>query len=775
MWWWLPRRRWTRLLTAVAVIPVFVAAAWAGFDYGRYSVVVDARLHGERLRTIPRVYGRPLTLRPGLTLSPDDVVQRLNDLGYTARETPSAGGEFAAAADHVLVVPRGGRHAGTTVRLDWAAPARPAAARTAAPPVAISRVLASGQRLAEVALDPPLLSALATPARERRRRVPLAAIPPHVQQAVLAIEDRRFYRHPGIDPIRIVGALVSNLRGTRGYLSGASTITQQLARNFFLTEEMAEEQATGRRSVVRKLREQFISIVLETRATKEEILELYLNEVYLGHRGSFAIHGVAAAARTYFAKDLSNLTVGEGALIAGVIQSPANHSPFASLDRARDRRDVVLQAMHDAGFLDAPGLARARQEPLQAAARALDFEAPYFVDHVADTLDATLPGVTATAASLEVHTTLDINLQRAAQDAVRTGLAAVDETLARRRRRVQPQAALVAVDPRTGELLAMVGGRSYNQSQFNRATGARRQPGSVFKPFVYLAAFDKAAREGRTDITPASLVLDEPTTWPSPEGDWSPSNYDDEYDGLITYRRALALSRNLATIKVAEAAGFSTVASLWTRTGLGKTPLKGYPSIALGVFELTPLEVAEAFTTFATMGTQRPIRALTRVVTGGEDRALPAAKTRTIADPAVTYLVTHMMRSVLSEGTAASARAAGFALDAAGKTGTTNDLRDAWFVGFTPELLVVVWVGLDDNEILGLSGAQSALPIWTAFMTRALAGRPNVPFAVPPGIVELEIDRDTGQLALPACPRVTTEAFLAGTEPTVWCPLHQFQ
>jgi penicillin-binding protein 1B len=773
MWWWLPRRRWTRLLAAAFATPIVAAAALAGYYYGQFSLLVEARLQGERVRTIPRVYGRPLTLRAGLTLGSDDVVQRLNDLGYTARETPMDGGEFTATRDLVVVVPRGGRHAGRTVRLEWAAPdtARP---ERASPP-AIARVLVGDTPVTEVALDPPLLSGLVTPTRERRRRVPLAAIPAHVQQAVLAIEDRRFYQHPGVDPIRMVGALVTNLRGTRGYLSGASTITQQLARNFFLTEEMAQEAQSGRRSVRRKLLEQFMAVVLETRATKEEILELYLNEVYLGHRGSFALHGVAAAARTYFAKDLSNLTVAEGALIAGVIQSPGNHSPFASLTRAKERRDVVLQAMHDAGYLAAPDLDAARAEPLQAAARALDFEAPYFVDHVADELDAALPGLAGRDTTLEVYTTLDINLQRAAQDAVRAGLASVDETLAKRKRAVRPQAALIAVDPRTGEVLALVGGRSYNQSQFNRVTGARRQPGSVFKPFVYLAAFDQAARDGRTDVTPATLVLDEPTTWPAAEGDWTPSNYDDEYDGMITLRRALALSRNIAAIKVAEQAGFSTVASMWTRTGLGKTPLRGYPSIALGVFELTPLEVAEAFTTFATLGTQRPLRSITRVVSGGGDRALTAAESRTIADPAVTYLVTDMMRSVLNEGTAASARAAGFVLDAAGKTGTTNDLRDAWFVGFTPELLAVVWVGLDDNQILGLSGAQSALPIWTAFMQRALAGRPNVPFTAPPGIVQLEIDRDTGQLALPGCPRAATEAFLAGTEPGAWCPLHQFQ
>jgi penicillin-binding protein 1B len=271
------------------------------------------------------------------------------------------------------------------------------------------------------------------------------------------------------------------------------------------------------------------------------------------------------------------------------------------------------------------------------------------------------------------------------------------------------------------------------------------------------------------------LLLDEPTTWPLPEGDWSPGNYDDEYDGMITLRRALALSRNIATIKLAEQTGFDKVAALWKRTGIGKTPLRGYPSIALGVFEMTPLEVAEAFTVFATLGSQMPLTAVTRIVSGATriEPARPAA--RPVAEPATTYLVTNMMRSVLSEGTAAAARGAGFALDAAGKTGTTNDLRDAWFVGFTPELLAVVWVGLDDNQVLGLSGSQSALPIWTAFMQRATAGRANVPFPVPTGVTHLEIDRDTGKLALPTCPRTTTEAFLVGTEPSTWCELHQFQ
>jgi penicillin-binding protein 1B len=392
---------------------------------------------------------------------------------------------------------------------------------------------------------------------------------------------------------------------------------------------------------------------------------------------------------------------------------------------------------------------------------------------VGQTLGEQYPGLTSSTGSLDVYTTLDIHLQRLAQDALREGLARVDELLAKKKRRRQAQGALIAIDPRTGEVLALVGGRSYNQSQYNRAFSARRQPGSVFKPFVYLAAFERAAAEGRTDLTPATLVDDVPTTFTTgSDEDWTPNNYENEYDGIITLRRALALSRNVATIKVAEMTGFDRVAALWDRIGVGINA-HAYPSITLGVFEATPYEVATAYTLFPNGGQIRPLRVLSRVVAGGKTTVPPDLPTKRIARADTTYLVVNMMRSVLNEGTGAGARAGGFALDAAGKTGTTNDLRDAWFVGFTPELLTVVWVGLDDNQPLGLSGSQAALPIWTPFMVRALAGHPNLPFTEPPGIVTAVIDRDTGKLAGPYCPRVFKEAFLSGTEPTEVCDVHK--
>jgi penicillin-binding protein 1B len=539
-------------------------------------------------------------------------------------------------------------------------------------------------------------------------------------------------------------------------MRGGSTVTQQLVKNTFLTQD---------RSPIRKFQEWIMSVALERRLTKDQVLELYLNDVSLGQRGSFAIHGVAEAARLFFAKDITNVSLAEAATIAGVIQSPSRLSPFNNAERAKERRNVVLRSMVDAGFISEDAATRTSKEPLLMAARALESEAPYFVDFISQELQDKYKGL----GTVDVYTTLDVHLQRLAQDAMREGLGRVDELLARRRRHAQ--AALIAVDPRSGEVLAFIGGRSYNQSQYNRAVTARRQPGSVFKPFVYLAAFERAYADGRTDVTPATVVSDEPTSFTFNDQSWSPNNYEGEYDGPITLRRALALSRNIATVKVAEAAGYGEVAALWKRVGAG-TPPRPYPSIALGVFEASPYEIATAYTIFPNGGTIKPLRQILRLVAAGNDLKVQTSAPRTVARPDTTFLVTNMMRSVLNEGTGAGARAAGFSLDAAGKTGTTNDLRDAWFAGFTPELLTVVWVGLDDNQPLGLSGTQAALPIWTAFMTRALAGRANATFTAPEGVNFLDIDRDTGKIAAPGCPRIFREAFLTGTEPTEVCQLH---
>ncbi|MEW5980976.1 MAG: PBP1A family penicillin-binding protein [Acidobacteriota bacterium] len=740
----------------------------ATYYYLSFARVIDERLHGERMRTLPRVFARPFEIHRGQWLGAKEIADRLNDLGYTHRDQATQPGEFAASERLTTLRARGGDHAGKIVRITCnpdgggTVGAGPdGSGRTGV----IERIEVDGIGPVDmIGFDPPLLTALITANREKRRRVSLALIPRHMVHAVLAIEDRRFYDHPGIDPIRIVGAIITNIRGTKPYLVGASTITQQLVKNFFLTPE---------KSLRRKLLEQFMAVVLETRATKDEILELYLNDVYLGQRGSFAVHGVAEAARLFFGKDVTNLTLAEAATIAGVIQAPYTWSPFTSPTRSMDRRNLVLQAMVDTGYVRQEAAEHAGREPVEVVRHALDVEAPYFVDYLGQTLSDQYPGLLASTEPVSVFTTIDINLQRIAQAIVQDGIAQVDDQLARKKIKGRAQVALIALDPRTGDLLAFVGGRSYIQSQYNRAFTAKRQPGSVFKPFVYLAAFEEAAASGRTDLTPATLVDDEQTTFTYEDQQWTPGNYEDEYDGRITLRRAIAMSRNTATIRVAEMTGFDRIADLWKRFGTATVP-RPYPSITLGVFEATPMEIAMAYTVFPNGGELRPLRAITGITNGPSRVPVRAESTRRIASAESAFLVTNLMRSVINEGTGASVRSQGFGLDAAGKTGTTNDMRDAWFVGFTPELLTAVWVGFDDNQPLGLSGSAAALPIWTRFMMAALAGRPNRTFQVPSGIAFAEIDRDTGYLAQPACPRVFREAFLAGTEPTEACELHRF-
>jgi len=760
------RRRWVRWAALVPLVPLVGLVGAVAYYYVTFARVIDVRLHGERQRVLPRVFARPFELHRGQALTEPQLVDRLNDLGYTQRSAPQKPGEFAIDGAAVAIMGRTPETADRLIRVGFKTKSVPPAKSRSAPPVPdrVEMLDLDGRSRDRIVLDAPLLTAISEVQREKRRPVALAAIPEVVTQAVLAIEDRRFYDHPGVDVIRSLGAIVTNLRGDRPYLVGGSTITQQLVKNYFLTPE---------KSLRRKLMEQVMALVLERRATKDEILELYLNDIPLGQRGSFAIRGVSEAARLFFGKDISNLSLAESATIAGVIQSPSALSPFGNADRCRDRRNVVLQAMVDSGFIAQDAADAAAKQPLTVVQRALEAEAPHFVDYVEQMLEQDYPGLTTrTSEAVDVHTTLDLHLQRLALDAVRDGLARIDQTLAKRKKRGRAEAALLAVDPMSGDILAMVGGRFYNQSQLNRAVMARRQPGSVFKPFVYLAAFERRSSDEVEALTPASIVDDSPATWETDEGPWSPENYEQKYDGPITLRRALAHSRNVAAVKVAETVGFSRVAALWRKLGVGQAP-RGYPSIALGVFEATPLEIATAYSIFPNLGTVRPLRHVERIVRGAADvTRTPTQAPAPVASPAATFLVTSMMQSVINEGTGAGARGQGFTVEAAGKTGTTNDLRDAWFAGFTPELLTVVWVGFDDNQPLGLSGSQAALPIWTHFMMRALAGHASVPFEVPSGLSQAAIDPETGLLWTPLCPRMRTESFIAGTEPTRECDQH---
>jgi len=774
-----------RIAAALVAVPILGLCFFLGYYYVSFARLIDARLHGERDTVLPRVFARPLELRRGQALTDRQLIDRLNDLGYAERPKAQRPGEFAVTPGAVSIAPRPAAFKDHLVRvLFQRQPSEvrtsSSAGRRAAPRVA-DRVLeldVDDRARDALTLDAPVLTQLMSGEREKRRPVALSAIPPAMWQAVLAIEDRRFYEHPGVDPIGVVGAFFSYATGRRSYMAGGSTITQQLVRNVFLpkfgigmTLQDARERSPRRKAI-----EIWVSLILTAKASKDDILEMYLNDLPLGQRGSFAIMGVEEASRLFFGKNVSNVTIAEAATIAGVIQSPSALSPFTNPAKCRERRNVVLRAMADSGYIKYDAAEKAAAEPLGIVERALETEAPYFVDYVGQTLTDQYPGLTTTTTQgVDVYTTLDLHLQKLAQDAVRSGLTHVDDLLAHRRRRGKPEAALIAVDPRTGDILALVGGRSYNQSQYDRAIVSRRQPGSVFKPFVYLTAFEQALAQGRTDVTPASIAMDEPETFEFGGQTWTPENYEREYDGPITFRRALAHSRNLATIHVAQEAGYDHVSDLWKSLGVGNVP-KPYPSIALGVFEATPREIATAYTIFPNGGFIRPLKPILKIYKGGKDvTRKDGAKPRRVAHAETTFLVTNMMRSVLNEGTAASARTLGFTLDAAGKTGTTNDLHDAWFVGFTPELLTVVWVGFDDNQPVGLTGAQAALPIWTQFMKAALAGAPvrDVAFEAPEGISFADIDPATGKLATPFCPRHISEAFIAGTEPTKLCDVHR--
>ena len=745
-------------LLTVVTLPLVIGASVLIYYYLRYNVMVERRLRGERFGVPARLYARPMVLRNGLPLNVAALVKTLNALKYEQKtEAPAAEAEFTVRAGGVTFWPRqtGG-----------------------APPEAIQvmvdkdrvkemRGVASKRAYATITLEPELITYLFDESREKRRLVRYEELPDHLVKAVLAIEDRRFFSHPGLDPFRILGAAVRNWEAD-SYIQGGSTITQQLVKNFFLTPE---------KSMRRKIQEGLLAFVLERRADKKDILELYLNEVYLGQVGSFSIHGMGEGARMYFHKDVGNLTLVEAALLAGMIQSPNPYNPYRHPQRALERRNLVLRAMREAEYLPAEVAEASLSQPLRVQSPSFDsLEAPYFIDLVKAQLGQRYDAKDLATQNLAIHTSLDLSLQALGQRVLSGGLEKVDKMIRRRQTKEPVQGALIAIEPRTGAVLALVGGRSYTTSQYNRAVNARRQPGSTFKPFVYLAAFEATFDDPNLPpITPATVVEDAPTAFVFDRKEYSPQNYEGNYMGYVTLRKALAHSLNVATVKVAEMVGYDRVAQLWnTRLGMpGK--VQPYPSIALGAFEATPLEMAAAYNVLATGGLKvEPITIVSVVDDGQATLQQHYPSPPRVARPESVYLVVNMMRSVMNNGTAAAARSMGFSADAAGKTGTTNDMRDAWFIGFTPDLLCVVWVGFDDNTPINLAGSRAALPIWVEFMKGALAGVKTGTFPVPPAnVVFTTIDPQTGLLASPSCPSTLSESFVAGTEPQEYCSWHE--
>ena len=598
---------------------------------------------------------------------------------------------------------------------------------------------------------------------EQRLQVPLSRVSPNLTRAIIAVEDRRFYVHDGVDPIRLTGALLHDLARSRAE-QGGSTITQQLARLSFLTPE---------KTIRRKLQELVLAGRFERTFTKDQILELYLNKAYFGD----GLYGVEAASLGYFGKHALDLDVAEAALIAGLVKSPSTYAPTVNVNRALARRATVLAVMREAGVIDEGTYRSALQAPLRLddSLRREEAYGQYFKEEVRKQLVDLFGWDRVYRAGLRVETTLDIDMQRAAEAEVSRAIADIE----RRQNRRAPartadtalQAALVALDPRTGEVRAMVGGRDFRTSPFNRATQSKRQPGSAFKPVVYAAALEQG-------YTPATILsgLNAPATLSQTA--WLP---DDEHaaDEAMTMRSALRVSSNRAAVQMLQTIGVSAAVDYASRLGLGNMPR--VPSLALGTGEVTLLSLTSAFGAFANDGVLARA-ALIRRVTSSDGQVLyesPAASTRAVS-PTTAFLITSMLEDVVDAGTAAQARELGFRFPAAGKTGTTNEYRDAWFVGYTPGLVTGVWVGYDQPRtiIRGGYAAQLAVPLWARFMTAATRGDKPEGFRPPPGVIAVDIDAVSGRLARSECrgaadAAVRLEYFAQGTEPIDLCPIHR--
>ncbi len=620
-----------------------------------------------------------------------------------------------------------------------------------------------GKTVPSVELQPLFLSSFASSGRQRIRPLPYEALPPHLIQAVISAEDDRFFSHGGVDLLGIARALVVNAWHWE-IRQGGSTLTQQFVKNYFLYSD---------RLLSRKLQELALALLVERRLSKQEIFRLYANDVYLGQIGSFAIHGLGQGARVFFGKECGDLTLAEAATLGAMIPAPNKYNPYRNPHRLEQRRNGVLDLMEKRGYVTSRENQQSRNQGLHFQNQG-DLEstnAPYFVDFITRKLAAD-PRVDLNIRSdIELFSTLDPDLQIAAFRAARTELARIEQKLRVRKSPPDLQVALIAADPRSGQILAMIGGRRYAQGQYNRATRALRQPGSTFKPFVFAAALEESRSRPDKVLTLATPVLDAPYTMEFDGSEYSPHNYGNQYLGMVSVRDALARSLNVPTVKVAAWTGLDMVARLSERVGFPGR-VEPYPSLALGSYEVSLLELTQGYQVLANRGRYLALHAWTRVNVNGKPLR-EEREERQIISPQTAFLVTSALQTALDQGTGRVARQLGFTLPAAGKTGTTTD---SWFVGYTPDLLCAVWVGTDHLPDLNLTGASAALPVWTRFMKEAQGlGRLSAsPFQTPPGVLELEIDEKSGQKASSSCKRVRKEFFLQGTEPAQICRRHQF-
>ncbi len=747
-----------RILVASAAAVFILAVGAFTFFWARYSRLIDEKLRAGPFGNASKIFAEPETVAVGDSLGPADIAAFLRRSGYT--ESPGdAVGYFEITPRSIQIFPGPDSYFDQEAGLIRFSGGR------------ISQIISlrDNTERGQFQLEPQLITNVSGPKREKRRIVKYRDIPKVMVDAVISAEDKRFFQHNGFDPIRIIKAAYVDVSHARK-VQGASTLSQQLARSFWLDT---------RKNWTRKLAEVIITLQIEQRLSKDEIFEDYANEVYLGWRGAYQIHGFGEAAEAFFGKDLSQVSLPEAATLAGMIQSPAQFDPFHHPDRARERRNVILGMMRQNGLINDHDYALAVDSPLVVSGNATQsIEAPYFVDMVNETMTGLFQDADLQSNAYRIYTSLDLRLERAAAEAVRIGMQTVDDQIKRQRRfrghtPPEAQVALVAIDPHTGEVKALVGGRNYGVSQLNHAL-AKRQPGSIFKPFVYAAALNTAIEGGPKALTASTQVLDEPYTFHfDDQPPYSPHNFEDEYKGLVTYREALAHSLNVATVKVAEGIGYEKVVDMANRAGMNYK-IQPTPAVALGAYEITPLEAAGAYTLFANHG-EYVEPTFVSLVRSGQGSVVYKAKPerRQAIDQRLAYVMTNLMQEVLASGTARGIPARyGLNFPIAGKTGTSHD---GWFAGYDSDLLCVVWVGFDDNRELDLQGADSAAPIWGEFMKRAAQIRefrdPKA-FEVPGGIVSIVIDPDTGMPATANCPRKRTEVYIAGSEPMGACTVH---
>jgi penicillin-binding protein 1B len=754
------------VLRAALVVFLILAVSFTvlfSYFYIKYDRIIVKRFRSPVFANSAKIYALPKTVRDGEQIQAKDIAAELRRAGYSDKDGQSTLGTFHVSKDGIEITPGPESYHS------------PEPARISIQDGQVDKISSNGNDLSAYELEPQLVTALFdAEQRSKRELVKYDDIPPQMVQAVLAIEDRRFFEHSGVNFLRMAeAAWIDVVRGR--HEQGGSTLTMQLSRGFFLTPE---------KTIKRKLTEMLIAEELEQKFTKKQIFEFYANWVDLGQRGSFAISGFAEASKAYFNKDLKDITLPEAALLAGIIQRPSYLSPYRHPERALERRNLVLESMVETHAITREQADRAKAAPLKLAPPNVEAsDAPYFVDMVRDQLISKFNETELNDQSYRIYTTLDPDLQKAAAQSVEMGIKLVDDQVKKLRTKKvkvgkkfettvapgpQAQVAMVVLDPHTGAVLALVGGRDYGWSQLNHAV-AKRPTGSIFKPFVYAAAMNTALDGSQTVLTPASVVTDAPSSFAYGDQIYEPRNYKEEYKGDVSLRYALAMSLNNATVKVAEQVGYDKVADLAKSAGIAS--VKATPAMALGSYDASPLDMTGAYTSFANNGIRlSPI--LLRSVRNGKGDVIAnyATDQRQVLDPRIAYVMTNMMEGVINYGLGYTAvRLRGFTLPAAGKTGSSHD---GWFAGYTSNLLCIVWVGYDDYSDLRLSGAMTAAPIWTEFMKRASALPQYADmrgFQQPTGVVDVQLDKVTNRLATPTCPDDYVSAFVAGTEPRDTC------